>query len=246
MNITTQAYDTHGELLIKRYKNGIELVKPRNNTLANTNSIASIGNMDAGLFFLDTDSKFVNGNQGILSISGANSIPDCIGRDTTEFLSRNYALEILADDKCVMQSKEMRISQDTGRRKDGSLQDVIGMKFPWYYEDAVIGLFGFCINIDQKSLHNFAKTMTAFMSVGLLGPARSLIIPEINEETVYFSKREKEILEYILIGKTAREISVIFSISIRTVEHHLENIKQKSGCSNKFDLFLKFSHQLPA
>ncbi len=241
MTKLSQAYDTHRDLLVKRYKNGIQLVRSSCNADASNDSIAAIGNMDAGLFFLDTDSKFIDGNDGILGISGANSIKDCIGRDSTGFLSRNYALELLANDKEIFNTHEMRISEDTGIRKDGSLQDVIGMKFPWYYEDNLIGLFGFCINIQKKSLQQFAKTMTAFLSTGLLGSTHSLIIPKINEQTVYFTGREKEILKYILTGKTARQISLILSISCRTVEHHIENIKQKAGCVTKYDLLCKYA-----
>jgi len=41
--------------------------------------------------------------------------------------------------------------------------------------------------------------------------------------------REKEVLQLLAAGSTARESSVLLSISPRTVEFHRENIKEKLG-----------------
>ena len=43
----------------------------------------------------------------------------------------------------------------------------------------------------------------------------------------YLSKREKEILKWLKKGKSSWEISVILSISERTVNFHVGNIMQK-------------------
>lgn len=51
------------------------------------------------------------------------------------------------------------------------------------------------------------------------------------------SVREKECLRMILQGKTAKESATDLSLSARTVEYYLENIKDKFGCTYKTDLF---------
>jgi DNA-binding CsgD family transcriptional regulator len=51
--------------------------------------------------------------------------------------------------------------------------------------------------------------------------------------------RELECIEEFLCGKTARQIGASLYISHRTVEHHLETIKSKLGCSSKLELFEK-------
>lgn len=51
------------------------------------------------------------------------------------------------------------------------------------------------------------------------------------------SRREMDILEELLKGKPASTIGKKLYISPRTVEHHVENIKNKLGCSNKAELF---------
>jgi DNA-binding CsgD family transcriptional regulator len=44
------------------------------------------------------------------------------------------------------------------------------------------------------------------------------------------SMREKECIQYLIMGKTAKEIARLLRISFRTVEFHIKNVKQKTGC----------------
>ncbi|MCX7879887.1 MAG: response regulator transcription factor [Ignavibacteria bacterium] len=46
---------------------------------------------------------------------------------------------------------------------------------------------------------------------------------------VLITKREHEILNYIALGKTSKEIGEILGISVRTVQNHRSNIMQKLG-----------------
>jgi len=50
------------------------------------------------------------------------------------------------------------------------------------------------------------------------------------------TKREAEVAEILLVGKTAAEISNDLHISKRTVEHHIENIKEKTHCRKRSEL----------
>jgi LuxR family quorum-sensing system transcriptional regulator SolR len=54
-----------------------------------------------------------------------------------------------------------------------------------------------------------------------------------------FSDRELDCIKYLLMGKTMREISEKLFISPRTVETHLENIKNKLGCNKKSEAISK-------
>lgn len=48
--------------------------------------------------------------------------------------------------------------------------------------------------------------------------------------------REKEVLKLIAEGKTSREIAHLFSISVRTVQHHRANLMRKLGMNKTADL----------
>ncbi len=50
------------------------------------------------------------------------------------------------------------------------------------------------------------------------------------------SKREREILKFLALGKTAAETAAELFISLHTVETHRKNIRQKLGTSSFFDL----------
>ncbi len=56
-------------------------------------------------------------------------------------------------------------------------------------------------------------------------------------QQVQLTKREIECLKYYIRGKSSQLIAPKLSISKRTVEHYLENIKNKFGCMNKSELF---------
>ena len=51
------------------------------------------------------------------------------------------------------------------------------------------------------------------------------------------SDRELECLELLLEGKPASQIAKHLSISTRTIEHHIDHIRNKLGCSTKAEIF---------
>lgn len=51
------------------------------------------------------------------------------------------------------------------------------------------------------------------------------------------SKRERECLDLLLKGKTAKETAMLLRLSSRTIETYLDNLKRKLKCSNKGQLF---------
>lgn len=51
------------------------------------------------------------------------------------------------------------------------------------------------------------------------------------------SEREREVMQLLAEGKTAREVAERLGISIRTVDGHRERIMRKAGVHNRFDLY---------
>jgi DNA-binding CsgD family transcriptional regulator len=51
-----------------------------------------------------------------------------------------------------------------------------------------------------------------------------------------FSKQEKECLKCLFMGKSAKETADELGLSSRTVEHYLENIKNKLNCNRKSEI----------
>ncbi len=59
---------------------------------------------------------------------------------------------------------------------------------------------------------------------------------------VQLSKREKEVLELVLQGKSNKQIALSLGISVRTVEFHLKNVYAKFQVSSRIELILKLGH----
>jgi DNA-binding NarL/FixJ family response regulator len=88
----------------------------------------------------------------------------------------------------------------------------------------ILGVIGLSIVQYEKQAHD----VTRFLKSGLKIP--SLI------KGVTITNREKDILNLLACGHTARKIAETLSLSPRTVEHHIENIKNKTGAANKAEL----------
>ncbi|MBL0941720.1 MAG: helix-turn-helix transcriptional regulator [Alphaproteobacteria bacterium] len=57
------------------------------------------------------------------------------------------------------------------------------------------------------------------------------------------SEREKDCLKCLILGMTAKEIARELSLSPRTIESYLENIKNKMCCYSKSQLIAKVIHE---
>ena len=51
------------------------------------------------------------------------------------------------------------------------------------------------------------------------------------------SDRERECIKLLLHGKSTKETAALLNLSPRTIEHYLENIKNKFSCQYKHELF---------
>lgn len=64
---------------------------------------------------------------------------------------------------------------------------------------------------------------------------------EKNNPSIKFTRREKECLESLSSGKSAKQIARDLSISPRTVEAHIDNMKFKLGCRTRIELLSRLN-----
>ncbi|HPX27889.1 MAG TPA: helix-turn-helix transcriptional regulator, partial [Treponemataceae bacterium] len=62
-------------------------------------------------------------------------------------------------------------------------------------------------------------------------------LPQSFVENYSLTPRETQIICAILGGKTNKELSDIFFVSLKTIETHLGNIYRKTGVKNRLELF---------
>jgi len=68
---------------------------------------------------------------------------------------------------------------------------------------------------------------------------------ENNNKQILITDREFECIQLLEKSQTAKQIAKNLKISYRTVETHFYNIRQKTGCKNRYDILkIYFSKQI--
>jgi DNA-binding NarL/FixJ family response regulator len=67
----------------------------------------------------------------------------------------------------------------------------------------------------------------------------ALSLRPYKENRIILTKREKEILDLISIGKTAKEVAVVLKISKRTVENTRNKMLDKFDARNTIEMIIK-------
>lgn len=60
-------------------------------------------------------------------------------------------------------------------------------------------------------------------------------------DQIPFSRREKQVIDLLILGKSNKQIALALGISVRAVEFHLSNIYAKLGVSSRTEAALKLS-----
>ncbi len=106
-------------------------------------------------------------------------------------------------------------------------------------EGAVLRVIGVHTNITPVKVDNKPSGLS-FIALDA-GPSYNFAYKSTNMEIVshMFSKREREVLAWIVKGKKSSEIADILCISLHTVNTHRKRILLKSQCKSTFELALK-------
>jgi DNA-binding CsgD family transcriptional regulator len=82
--------------------------------------------------------------------------------------------------------------------------------------------------VDQRTM-----VITKYIVPFLAELYKKIIEPSAETEPAPLTKREKEVLRWMLEGKTSWEISIILALSERTVNFHVANILSKFNATNR-------------
>ncbi len=82
------------------------------------------------------------------------------------------------------------------------------------------------------------------IGVSGIGLNTSFILPESRHTNIdnSITTKQSECLQYLIQGKTAKEIAKILQISPRTIEHRIEALKIKFSCNKISELVYKVTH----
>jgi 2C-methyl-D-erythritol 2,4-cyclodiphosphate synthase len=236
-------YDVNPDFIIQPYQKGIRLVRPMGNNVNDGQlCISKLNALSAQVAFTNVENEYVAANDRLIDVMGATSVNDCLGKSAASFSNNDLAQKVMKNYNDVMHTRAMKIIEESGARIDDLPIQAISFRFPWFDEKKIIGTLNLSILINQPSMQNFAMAMADVLSTGLLGATATPV--KIQSIDTYFTKRENEILTYLLKGYTAKNIANTLVLSKRTVEHHIENMKHKSCCDSTIDLLNKYYNKV--
>lgn len=179
----------------------------------------------------DTNLNFTDCNVGFLKSSGYKNKDSLLGLNDYDMPWCEYADFYIKHDQDALAGKHYTIIVPF---KDHTGGDHIFLNDKYQTVDTngiVSGTISIAIEIFNESLF---KLFNSFIK-GNNSPNKACFI---NKEypNSHLSSREKEILYYVIRGKTSKMIGKVLDLSYRTVEIHIENIKNKLKCNKKSEL----------
>ena len=105
------------------------------------------------------------------------------------------------------------------------------------------------VDFIQKPLEEHrlvVAVMNALQFDARQSPLSAMTTPEQADKLACLSKREMDVLHEMIKGRQNREIAEALSITIKTVEFHRANIREKLGATSLPDLFRLVFQQQPS
>lgn len=242
----TNHQDTSNELIIQRFGQGIKLIHPEHALkLSGALRIGDLLPMPFHVFFNDLDSVLQKFNERGAATFNINHCNDAIGLTAFDIMNKETANICISHDQIAINKNINIIKDELYTRHDDIDISALTIKFPWYNErNKIIGIFGLSCLLDKKWGTSLADSLSLIHQTGLLQSSHmKQCLPGLSYGEIYFTQRQKEIIIYMIRGKTAKEIATILELSQRTIEHHIENIKLKTNSSSRSELIDKmFDH----
>lgn len=245
--LTTNKPDTSGELLFKRYRSGIKLARPEAGYKAVDNHQFRVGELlqyPFNVYFLSANSIVQRGNELHASTLGYTSPQAAVGTDIFDICKFETAQRIRDNDRRVIETRRIMITEEdhVNIDNDGIAWQCLTIKSPWYdQDDRITGVFGCSIVLGRQAI---AESLQRITALGLLNIDNGSAISKAFSSTlcidgIRLSRRETDCIRLQVRGKTAAEIAGHLSLSKRTVEHHIENIKLKLNVKSRSELIDK-------
>lgn len=189
----------------------------------------------------DLQSRYLASNQLAANLFGYQSLDEVTGISDYDMKCEavEFAQQFVEEDKKVITTNQPLSVLYILKYADGNIHNIAAKKTPIKNSSGMItgvicqggSLNTFAsmhvirnlLRLDQKYL-NKSPLMGCYYSDAPYQP------------DIQLTKQQLNCLFYLLRGKTAKEISFIIHKSQRTIESHIEQLKNKFGCSTKSQL----------
>ncbi len=240
-------FDTDPDLIVQPYLNGVKLVKPKNESGLYPN-IGSLFNMPFMVYFVGFDASYIAANHFIRLTNfgtqgGYYSHDDLNGVSFSTIFKKETVQMLAYENNNILHTKKLTIYDNKiTQRLDEFSFSSLTFKFPVFdAKDNIIGVFGISALTDRsvfKEAESLSSSIERIIQTGLITQQKN-ILPGFHIDNIYFSKQEIKCLRLLIAGKTIKLIGQQLSLSPRTIEYYLDNIKQKLKVKTKSELIEK-------
>ncbi len=239
-------FDTHPDLIVQPYLNGVRLTKPNESPMLFP-TIGSLFAMPLMVYFVRFDATYIDANHFIRLTNtpgnrGYYSDRDFKGTPFSDIFQKETVEALSEENNTLLYTKRMNIYESQTFRLDDLAFSSLSFKFPVFdLKDKIIGVFGISALTDTsifKEAESLPSSMKRIIQTGLI-PHSKNIMPGFNVNDIYFSKQEIKCLRLLIASKTIKSIGQQMSLSSRTVEYYLNNIKRKLNVKTKSELIEK-------
>ena len=211
--------------------------------LINTGAtVADCMQMPMSFWMLDTNSITQAMNAEGIKVCGFQSEQDAIGHSLIQVSTHESAIQLINNCNEVLHTQSLRIFEEYHIRKDGIAQQFLSIKLPWYdlEQGDLIGVCGFSIVLGR---HSLANNLSLLAQYGMLDASNTASQPSIlppnnihSLQHLSIPPREKQCLQLIAQGYTAKMMARELGLSYRTIESYIDNLKTRLGVNSKFEL----------
>lgn len=169
----------------------------------------------------DKSLRFLSCSEGVAELAGVDSPYQMIGKTDDDFMWSNRSQFYRKEEDIALSGRELQQIQ-TQKTVKGVI-NIFVTKSPLYnLSRKIVGTVGSSIDISHYFITK--KDIKIVDSGALI------------RQKYYLTKREVEVLKLLLYGYTNKLVATQLHISIRTVESHVDAIKQKLGCQHKHQI----------
>lgn len=232
--------------IIQKFSNGIKTIRPENLNLPERelipHAISSMIKSPFCFYFLNFHSENVLLNSESLQVCGFSSMQEAKGHTMADIAEKYTALQVMNSHQLTMKTQKIQVIEDDVLLKNAHSFQCMTIVLPWYNEDnKIAGVLG-CSVIPGK--HSFSQSLSHIFNIGLYNPENHFakqLTKQFLMNNIYLSSREYQCVQLLKQGYTAKKIGKLLNLSHRTVEHYLENVKNKIGVSSKNELIQMLS-----
>lgn len=201
-------------------------------------------NQMSGLFLvMDKNSRFILANKVAANWTGFKSSDSMLGKTYHDMLCKaSEQHDIFKNQDTLTRNRDKHVKIVGYYQYADKWQLVFGEKYPLRDNEGnlvgTVSHFNDVTNCNLIDLSKFLKISQHGDSIKL-GREQNGYLVEDHYPDITLPGRQSECLFFLLRGKTAKDIGKILGLSYRTVEGHIEQIKNKFQCSSKSELVEK-------